>query len=400
VEAISAKVAGCDLLIAVIGPRWLNAPDTDGAGRLDDPRDYVRIEIEAALDRDVQIIPALVQGAKMPPPSGLPDSLAALAQRNAFELSGSSERRWDSDVHRLAVLVAEAIGLEPPAPFHSGAARRRFGTSERASPLQSAAPHTTIDAPAGPWQPVTAERRLVLLRSAAPYVFTTGFAPREKALYRWSIHSPVDALTVTDDGTTALLLADGCLNLAWLTPEGRLVDAKARFRVPMRNCRLLAARAAGRAVYALLSDAAKSLCVRLGRGGDATEHPFENHPIRAAAAAQDDFAIVDAAGRLSRWPDPLATLKEDRDITWISIDSARGRDVVLTAALGRYEDLRVLYATRTDADSSQLRTMALNEPCRRVAVARAAGGYGQPSEVVVETDHHLWAWAWDELPRS
>ena len=400
VEAISAELAGCDLVIAVIGPRWLDARDAAGARRLDHPGDYVRIELETALERGVRIVPALVQGAKMPPPSALPDSLARLARRNALELSGSSEPRWDSDVHRLAVVIAKAVGTEPPALIRNEAVRRRFGTPEGASQLQSAAPHAAVDVPAGPWHVVTAERRLVLLKTAGSYVHTTGFRPREKPLYRWSIRSSADGLALADDRTTALLLTKEHLILAWLTPEGRLVDAKARFDAPMANCRLLAARAAGRAVYALLSDSARNLCLRLSAGGDATEYQFGDRAIRAAAATDEDFATIDAVGRLSRWPDPRATLESESDVTWVSIDSARGRDVVLTAAIGRYEGLRVLYATRTDGDSSQLRTMALNEPGKRVAVARAAGGYGEPSEVVVETDQHLCAWSWGELPRS
>jgi hypothetical protein len=75
-EAISHAVAACQLLVAVIGPKWLTATDQLGRRRLDDPDDLVRLEIEAALARDVRVIPILVGDAVMPRRDDLPESLA------------------------------------------------------------------------------------------------------------------------------------------------------------------------------------------------------------------------------------------------------------------------------------------------------------------------------------
>ena len=71
-EVIAQAVSTCQVLLAVIGPRWLTATDQDGRRRLDDPDDIVRLEIQAALDRDIRVIPILVEGAQMPRPQQLP----------------------------------------------------------------------------------------------------------------------------------------------------------------------------------------------------------------------------------------------------------------------------------------------------------------------------------------
>jgi len=66
VEVITAAVGSCDALLALIGDRWLSSTDRDGQRRLDDPGDFVRLEIEAALARDVRVIPILVGGPRCP----------------------------------------------------------------------------------------------------------------------------------------------------------------------------------------------------------------------------------------------------------------------------------------------------------------------------------------------
>lgn len=98
VEVITRAVGSCDVLLALIGEQWLTITDAQGRRRLDDPNDFVRLEIEAALARNVRIIPILVDGARMPTTEELPDSLARLARRQALELSPS---RFDFDTGRL-----------------------------------------------------------------------------------------------------------------------------------------------------------------------------------------------------------------------------------------------------------------------------------------------------------
>jgi carbon monoxide dehydrogenase subunit G len=98
VERITAAVGVCEVMLAVIGSRWLTVMDTDGRRRLDNPTDYVRLEIEAALERDVRIIPVLVEGAKMPSAAELPTSLEKLTRRHALTLRPES---FASDTGRL-----------------------------------------------------------------------------------------------------------------------------------------------------------------------------------------------------------------------------------------------------------------------------------------------------------
>lgn len=105
-RVITEAVGACDVLIAVIGRGWATITDSDGQRRLDSPEDPVRLEIRAALERDVRVIPAFVQNAQMPPSDQLPDDLASLAHRNGISLRGDS---WRAGVERLIGAV-EQIG--------------------------------------------------------------------------------------------------------------------------------------------------------------------------------------------------------------------------------------------------------------------------------------------------
>jgi TIR domain len=108
-EVISQAVSTCEVLLAVIGPRWLTATDQEGRRRLDDPEDIVRLEVAAALERDIRVIPILVEGAVMPRRQELPEALVGLARRNALILRHESFR---SDADRLLAAI-EPI-LRPP----------------------------------------------------------------------------------------------------------------------------------------------------------------------------------------------------------------------------------------------------------------------------------------------
>ena len=98
VQVITRAVGSCDVLLALIGEQWLTITDVHGQRRLDDPDDFVRLEIEAALARNVRIIPILVDGANMPRAHELPAGLASLVRRQALELSPS---RFEYDTSRL-----------------------------------------------------------------------------------------------------------------------------------------------------------------------------------------------------------------------------------------------------------------------------------------------------------
>ena len=106
VRVLNDQVAQCDVLISIIGKNWLDARDAHGVRRLDNPDDFVRIEIETALQQDKRVIPILVGQAQMPRPEELPDALRPLARRNAVRLT---HERFRSDVHGLIKALQEAL---------------------------------------------------------------------------------------------------------------------------------------------------------------------------------------------------------------------------------------------------------------------------------------------------
>jgi len=108
VEVINSKVGACDIAIVAIGRDWLHATDASGKRRLDDEEDFVRMEIVAALQRKIRVIPVLVGGAQMPGKHDLPEALAPLSRRNAIELS---ETRFHADVNRLIEAIERAFAV-------------------------------------------------------------------------------------------------------------------------------------------------------------------------------------------------------------------------------------------------------------------------------------------------
>ncbi len=112
VEAIDRAVGSCAVLLVIIGRRWLDCTDTAGQRRLDDPRDFIRLEVGTALRRNIRVIPVLVQDAAMPVEAGLPDDLKLLARRNAIEIN---DTHWDSDLAQLVETLGRVLG-EAAAP--------------------------------------------------------------------------------------------------------------------------------------------------------------------------------------------------------------------------------------------------------------------------------------------
>jgi hypothetical protein len=103
VEAVRQKINVSDVVLALIGPRWLTVTDDEGRWRLADENDLVRMEIATGLERNIRVIPVLLQGASMPRAKDLPGALAGLAQRNAFEIR---DTHFDQDVAQLVDALA------------------------------------------------------------------------------------------------------------------------------------------------------------------------------------------------------------------------------------------------------------------------------------------------------
>lgn len=158
-KQLDAQVTQCRVLLAVIGSRWLDIKDQGGERRLDNDRDYVRIELACALKRDIPVIPLLVDGAVMPAEESLPDDLKPLARRHALELRHTrfnadadaivraietiiprSRARWTllAGGGMLAAGIAAAVIVGPRlmAKLHPPAAPPNVTTGEPPTPTQ------------------------------------------------------------------------------------------------------------------------------------------------------------------------------------------------------------------------------------------------------------------------
>ena len=163
VDYIEDAIESCAVLIAVIGPGWLTVEDTPGERRLDNPDDFVRAEIAAALKRkDVRVIPVLVGDATMPRRTDLPEPLAPLARRNALELS---DARWPYDLGRLLDVIEKAV---PPSPAPAAAPkpqrakpqpRKRPAPAPEPPPLRPTAPAAQHDEMLAAWERATGGSR-------------------------------------------------------------------------------------------------------------------------------------------------------------------------------------------------------------------------------------------------
>ncbi len=111
-QAIEKSLSSCQVVLVLIGERWLDVMDKQGNRRLENPNDPLRIEIETALKSDARVIPILLHGTPMPASDKLPESLAPLTRRHAIEISSS---RRDYDLERLFSTLEKIPGLKPLA---------------------------------------------------------------------------------------------------------------------------------------------------------------------------------------------------------------------------------------------------------------------------------------------
>jgi TIR domain len=105
-EVIREAIDSCAVLVALIGDKWATLADEQGRPRLHNPDDFVRFEVQAALERGVRVIPVLVDGAKPLRQEQLPAELRKLARLNALELSHG---RYEYDAGRLLDLIQHVL---------------------------------------------------------------------------------------------------------------------------------------------------------------------------------------------------------------------------------------------------------------------------------------------------
>lgn len=128
---LNETIGTCDAVLAIVGPRWVDAKSDHGQRRLDDPDDFVRIELEAALARNIPVVPVLVGLAPMPAAKQLPSSLAELTERQSIQV------RPDPDFHADATRLVAALRsiLDPSA----SPAQPKLTSGAGAGPIASSA---------------------------------------------------------------------------------------------------------------------------------------------------------------------------------------------------------------------------------------------------------------------
>jgi formylglycine-generating enzyme required for sulfatase activity len=205
VDHLNTQVAACDVFLAVIGPHWLDAVDDSGRRRLENPDDFVAVEIAAALTRGIRVIPVMIDGAAMPKASDLPAPLMPLVRRNAVEVRNAQfgrdaealvekirlafkggravPRRWLAAASVVVLLLAGWVGLSQMGvpvwlPWRPAAVQPGPGGAEKAD-AKAAADATRQAAEAE-------QQRVAGLKAAGPVAETSSAAPlspeRERAL--------------------------------------------------------------------------------------------------------------------------------------------------------------------------------------------------------------------------
>jgi hypothetical protein len=131
VERLHSAIGTADAVLVVIGRGWLSAKDLDGGRRLDDPEDFVRLEVGLALTGEPVVIPVLVGGATMPTEDDLPPELIQLARRNALTMIDSD---WRSGLARLVAALRRIVDPVPEPGATAAAHPAEPGAAEHAEP--------------------------------------------------------------------------------------------------------------------------------------------------------------------------------------------------------------------------------------------------------------------------
>jgi len=105
-QDIDQAVGQCEVMVSLVGKSWLVLPDEIGAPRIKNPEDWVRLEIQAALERNIPVVPVLVQRASMPSQNQVPSDIAQFTRRQAFELL---DNRFHQDADNLIKRLEEIL---------------------------------------------------------------------------------------------------------------------------------------------------------------------------------------------------------------------------------------------------------------------------------------------------
>jgi len=195
VKVIENTVGNCEALLAIIGPFWLKATNSHGRRRLDDPRDFVRLEIGTALRRGIPVIPVLVGNVDMPAEDDLPTDLKPLARMQGKALSNE---RWDADVASLFQALERLPSVKLSGLYVEALHALKQGRWEEALRI-----FETIESERPGYQDVP--DRIQPLRKLAQATGRLGPAPHgwRNAVYRFPVCTLV-LLSVLPNGLAAL----------------------------------------------------------------------------------------------------------------------------------------------------------------------------------------------------
>lgn len=122
-EVLRDRLDDAQTVLALIGRDWADAKDAAGNRRLEQADDFVRFEIATALQRKLQVVPLLLQGAQFPPAEKLPADLRELGFRNGFTISHAT---WESNVDELVRRLGLGGPPRPAAPTAAAPSHRRL----------------------------------------------------------------------------------------------------------------------------------------------------------------------------------------------------------------------------------------------------------------------------------
>ena len=199
-EAIREALVSCAVFVTLIGRQWATLADEEGNRRLDDPGDYVRLEVETALERGIRVIPVLVDRASPLKAKQLPSNLRKLARLHAVELSHD---RYEFDVSRLLDLIQRALGAsagpvgQSPHAMNDKAVAGPRDVRPNGNALSKSAKHP---------EPIRTDRaRAIRVLAAAERIASSipSESTRASALVKIA-----RAVAVTNPDRAALLIAD------------------------------------------------------------------------------------------------------------------------------------------------------------------------------------------------
>lgn len=113
-EVISKYLDSSDIMLVIIGPDWMAYNSEKNTYRINEKNDWVRLEIATALQRNIRVVPVLLEGASLPDEELLTDDLKPLLRRQSYEISN---KRWKYDSEQLVEFLKKVLGQAPkPAP--------------------------------------------------------------------------------------------------------------------------------------------------------------------------------------------------------------------------------------------------------------------------------------------